>query len=116
MSKKISTKDPRPAKHYTHDEWKARAVELFGEDPMLWRFRCPICSNVQSPESLRKYKEKGAEPSDAYQACEGRLAGGKTNFASEGEGVGCDYAAFGLLRLGDFVGDTPVFPFDEVKP
>lgn len=96
----------------TEAEWKAKGIELFGEDMDGWRFVCPQCGNVESAKKVR------LEHADALD----RLRSGR--YAIESEcigrhlpGVGCDWAAYGLFRGPVFVrrdsgADTPVFDFD----
>ena len=89
----------------SREEWLAKGRELFGKDMLKWRFKCPRCGRVQTPEDFHKFKEKGAQPDTAYQECMGRhdLA------------VKCDWAAFGLFKGPDFVcvadGEIAVFKF-----
>lgn len=94
----------------SREDWLARGRKLFGEDMYKWRFKCPACGRTQSAEDFRRFKGKGATPSDAYQDCLGRWD----------HSLGCDWAAYGLLRGPDFVRvgedqETPIFPFDEPK-
>lgn len=84
----------------TVEEWKARGAELFGDDPMLWKFACSMCKNVAS---VQDFKDAGAKsPDQAAKMCIGRL--GMTDDNLKGsmpkrrtDGPGCDWAAFGLL-------------------
>lgn len=72
----------------TLEEWRNEAVERFGEKTANWKFICPRCGGVQSPQD---FIEHGLEPQDAantsYQECIGRKV----------TGIGCDWAAFGLF-------------------
>lgn len=79
------------------DEWNKKGVELFGEDRMKWKFVCPACEKVQTPEDFRPYKDKGADPNDAYQQCIGRSTGGRKGPQK------CDWAAYGLFSGPSFV-------------
>ena len=117
----------RESRRYTRQGWFDRGLALFGSDQFKWKFKCPVCGHVQTPEDFRQYKNMGATPMTACQECIGRFAGGKTEFATKGDGVGCDYAVYGLIRLGDFVvsvdpettvttvDDIAVFPFAELE-
>lgn len=72
----------------TLEDWRAEARERFGEKTAVWRFVCPKCGNVQTPQD---FVEAGVEVKEAanmsYQGCIGRKVQGK----------GCNWAAFGLL-------------------
>lgn len=104
-------------------DWLAEAKRRFGEDPLNWRFQCPICKHVQT---LGDFKAIGAEPQSAYQECIGRhlqkpardLAGTP---GSNGKKSPCDYAAYGLFSSGIQVqGESGrpvyVFPFAQDVP
>lgn len=104
------------SKTWKVEEWRAEGVRRFGEHARNWAFQCPVCKRVYTVE---EYVAAGGEPGHAYQECIGRVNGkGKKAFedpAGSNE-HGCNYAAYGLLRLGDFVdtGDgtpTSVNPF-----
>lgn len=72
----------------TLEQWREEAAARFGEKTAYWKFVCPSCSGVQSPQDFIKH---GLEPQDAanaaYQECIGRKV----------QGIGCDWAAFGLF-------------------
>ena len=99
--------------------WLRRATDLFGSDPLMWRFRCPVCGNCQTGTD---FKRVGAEPQSVYQECIGRyLPKPATDLASKpganGKKSPCDYAAYGLFRSGINVitesgKPVAVFPFD----
>lgn len=78
-------------------EWEAEGTEKFGKDMMKWKFECPACGNVQSPEDFRKFKDRGATPSDAYFNCIGRFVGGGDAFVTKTQP--CNYTMGGLIRL-----------------
>ena len=78
-------------------EWKAEGTEKFGENMMEWKFECPACGNVQSPEDFMKFKDRGATPSDAYFNCIGRFAGYKKVPGKKTQP--CDYTMGGLIQL-----------------
>jgi len=110
---------------WTQAEWMAKGERLFGKDQIQWRFKCPICGHIQTAEDFREYKNHGATPSSAYCKCIGRFNGnGRRDFGTEADSedtVGCDYASFGLIHLGETVladdGEiTHVFPFAELTP
>lgn len=112
-----------PTRVWTKDAWEVEGTRRFGPDMLKWRFRCPSCGNVASPEDFRQFKDKGATPNSATANCIGRYTGAKTSvadlFGKHSElPQPCNYAAYGLLRFGDTVKaddghDTPVFPFAD---
>ena len=88
---------------YTLAAWRAKAVELFGEDNMKWKFVCPICGHVAS---VQDWKDAGAPMQSAAFSCVGRWAGvnpatAKGDIGPNGiEGKGpCNYAGGGLFKL-----------------
>lgn len=88
----------------TLGEWRTEAKERFGETNN-WKFVCPSCGNVQSPQD---FVNAGCEPGIAsnasYQECIGRRA----------EGQGCQWAAYGFLgTLG--LGRIVIVGGDEVE-
>jgi hypothetical protein len=104
-------------------EWLARGRELFGEDPLQWRFKCPICGHVQT---MADFKAIGQQAQSAYRECIGRhlpKSQCATDLASvpgkDGKKSPCDYATYGLFQIGDKVTpegqDKPitVFYFDD---
>jgi hypothetical protein len=83
----------------TRLQWMQEGERRFGKNMLKWKFVCPVCGNVQSPEDFQPYKDQGATPDSCTKACLGRYAGGRKAFG-EGEGDGpCDYAAYGLFQL-----------------
>lgn len=88
-------------KVYTKDEWLSKGRKLFGEDMLKWKFICPSCRNVQTPEDFKKFKEQGATPSDAYFNCIGRFIDiSKDAFSGNKP---CNYTMGGLISLADTV-------------
>jgi len=77
-------------KPITVNEWKAEARRRFGDDPMDWRFVCPVCGAEQG---ARDFEKSGLTPDEIDNvvafSCVGRWV----------EGVGCHYAGGGLFRL-----------------
>lgn len=71
------------------EEWRKEAVERFGEKGRDWKFVCPRCGNVQSGKDFidRGMTVEQANDISVYQQCIGR------HF----EGIGCDWAAYGLF-------------------
>lgn len=87
----------------TLDAWRARATELFGPDPLKWKFVCPVCGHVTS---VQDWKSAGA-PENAFAfSCVGRWTGANPNTAKgnigpdgiQGKGP-CNYAGGGLFKL-----------------
>lgn len=61
-----------------------------------WRMLCPACGNVATPGDFEKV---GANPQRAAQECIGRTMKPMPAFKAKGK-TPCDWAAFGLLRIG----------------
>ena len=82
----------------TEAKWKEAAIERYGEDPLKWRFRCPVCGHVAS---VQDWKDAGAVEGNVAYSCIGRnLDPEKTHVrdALRGEGPGpCNYAGGGLF-------------------
>ncbi len=93
-------------------EWQEKARELFGKDPMKWRFVCPVCGHSQS---VQDYKDAGAPSDVAAFSCVGRWReGAKEAFSGGDNSKGCTYAGGGLIRMNPIkVADIQVFAFDE---
>ncbi len=87
----------------TLEEWMAEGKRRFGEDMSKWRFVCPACGHVQSPDDFRPHASEGATPDSARQECIGRyLPRGEAHTIFE-KGEPCNYAAYGLFRLAPLV-------------
>ncbi|WP_245809822.1 VVA0879 family protein [Cohnella massiliensis] len=73
----------------TLPEWRKEAAERFGNKTGKWAFKCSRCGNIQTPMDF--VEKAGMKPDDAasasYQQCIGRHV----------QGIGCDWAAYGLL-------------------
>jgi hypothetical protein len=97
------------ARRITSSEWKREGTELFGEDIMKWRFVCPSCGYVQTPEQFRQYKDKGAVPDDAHFNCIGRYMDDPDteDRTFKQHGGPCNYSSGGLFRL------NPIIVLDE---
>lgn len=94
-------------KYPTIEAWQAEADKRFGTSAGEWKFECPSCGRVYS---VREFAEaaggdKSAAGQQAPQMCIGRVNGkGRDAFGEKGSNEhGCNYAAFGLFRLGDIV-------------
>lgn len=69
-------------------DWKAKAADLFGDDPKQWRFKCPMCGETQTWQDFIDNDIK--EPETVfYYSCIGRWV----------EGRGCDWTLGGLFRI-----------------
>jgi len=104
----------------TEAEFKAKGIELFGDDQFKWKFQCPICDNIQTAEDFRQYKDKGSIPGSAYQECIGRYqddpyrAFGPNK--KDHKTSPCDYTVGGLFKIGNTIKlenriSICVFPF-----
>jgi hypothetical protein len=60
-------KKEQPTISLSLEEWRAQATALFGPDPRNWKFRCPICGNVQT---LVDFEAIGAEPQMVFPFAE----------------------------------------------
>lgn len=92
----------------TKKEWFALGTDLYGDDYFQWKFICPSCGHVQTPEDFRPYKNNGATPDTARFSCIGRYDGHMdvSIFASPGP---CNYTSGGLFPL------APVEVVDDDK-
>lgn len=82
---------------YRMEEWLLEGERRFGPNSLEWRFVCPVCGNVQTPNDFKPYKDKGATPTSATSECIGRYTGA-SDFQEKGKGP-CNYAGYGLFRL-----------------
>lgn len=91
-------------KVFTREEWLAEGVRLFGKDVTKWRFKCPKCGHVASGQD---FKDAGVVDADLIaKNCIGRHV----------NGVGCDWAAYGLFDICTVhVGTMPVFEFAPIE-
>jgi len=101
----------------TKEEWWARGIELFGADLLKWRFVCPCCGNIQTPEDFRPYKDKGVTPDTAWFNCIGRYDGHEavSIFSKKSP---CNYTSGGLfcfnpIKVVDGEKEHMAFAFDE---
>lgn len=78
----------------TYEEWVDKAKELFGDDPMQWKFVCPSCGHVTS---VQDWADAGADEGEVAFSCVGRALGSQKRL---GEKPGpCNYAGGGLFGL-----------------
>lgn len=104
----------------TREEWFAEGVRRFGADPLVWRFKCPVCGNVQTPAEFKAVKV-GMAPWAAYSNCIGRYQeSARRAFGPKPKGTPerpCDYASGGLFKVGRRVVlkgvEYNVFPFAD---
>ena len=129
---KVAVSDSTPV--MTYEQWKAEGERRFGKNLFQWKFKCPVCGHVASPEDFRPYKDQGATPESACVECIGRYDGTNRAAFAAGDvekkgfkkGGPCDYALYGLFRLpGVVVTGSPyakdgkpmmAFAFAEVDP
>lgn len=94
----------------THDEWTAEGKRRFGEDYMLWRFRCPVCGHTAAVQDFEQYKDRGATPDSATSECIGRYTGNvraainlfdadRAKQDATRPEQPCNYAGYGLIRI-----------------
>jgi hypothetical protein len=89
--------------HISAADWKKAAKERYGDNPLLWRFRCPSCGHVAS---VGDWKSAGANEGAIAFSCVGGWTGGRDAFGKEGAGP-CNYAGGGLFRI------SPILVTDE---
>lgn len=79
----------------TLEDFKAKAIELFGKDPIKWKFKCPRCGESQSAED---FLDAGLDKNDVEKyigfSCIGR-------FIDVAEEKGCDWTLGGLFQMHD---------------
>jgi hypothetical protein len=85
-------------KIYTIDEWLAEGERLFGQNMLEWKFVCPSCGHVQTPEDFRPHKDKGSTPDSARFSCIGRYDGHMDTDMCSGKSP-CNYTSGGLFKL-----------------
>lgn len=108
---------PRDMVTMTTAEFMAEGERRFGPDRMTWRFVCPSCGHVQSPQDL---KDAGAPETAVAFSCVGRWLP-KCQDAFDGKDGPCNYAGGGLFRiapvtLSDRPDSGPFFAFAEDAP
>lgn len=80
----------------SYDQWSSEGARRYGDDRMAWRFVCPSCGHVATPDDWQK---AGASEGAIAFSCVGRWSGvNKQAFAREGNGP-CNYAGGGLFRI-----------------
>lgn len=70
------------------EEWKEKAIELYGKDRNQWKFKCPSCGGIQTCQDFIDHKIE--EPDTKFHfSCIGRWVKGR----------GCDWTLGGLFRI-----------------
>lgn len=77
-------------------EWIAEATRRFGNDPMDWRFVCPVCKHEAAARDW--HAARAPEGAIAF-SCVGRWTGAGTGFGKQGASKPCNYTGGGLFRL-----------------
>lgn len=95
----------------SHEQWTAKAIELFGEEPMDWAFVCPSCGFVAT---LRDWKEAGASSSHAGFSCVGRWMDAPDKNTFSKNGGPCQYSGGGLITLNPVTVETDSGPIIRV--
>lgn len=67
------------------ETWKKEGQQKYGTDSLQWKIKCPACGHVQTPND---FVTLSLEKDLALTTCLGRHK----------KGVGCDWAAGGLLK------------------
>lgn len=78
----------------TKAQWEAEGRELFGDDWMQWKFKCPSCGHVARTQD---WEDAGAEMDAVAFSCVGRWLNARMEMGEEGGP--CNYAGGGLIRL-----------------
>ena len=83
----------------SREQWEAEGEALFGPDQMTWRFVCPSCGHVATPQD---WKDAGATQGAVAFSCVGRwLSTAEDAFTKTGGP--CNYAGGGLIGLNPVV-------------
>lgn len=95
------------AKQVTYKEWKGMGEKLYGNDMRNWKFKCPVCGNVQTIQEFIDLKIKHPERY-VYYSCIGRWI----------EDRGCNWTLGGLFQVHKIEviadgGNFPVFEFAD---
>lgn len=81
----------------SESEWRAAAIDRYGEKPSAWKFRCPVCKHVAAVEDWET--AKAPEGAIAF-SCIGRYLPGEANDAfARKQKAPCNYAGGGLFKL-----------------
>lgn len=97
---------PQKVRRLTIEEWHAEGRARYGDNVVMWKFRCPSCGFVQSALDYRSwnFNVKEIDLRLAF-SCIGRsiaergLALPIVEFMESHKGYGCNYAGGGLFRI-----------------
>lgn len=84
----------------TQKEWLDKGLQLFGENKKEWKFKCPICGNIQTYMDFEKIGYP--EPENVvFYSCIGRWSKGKVGSLFDGNDIKkpCDYTNGGLFNM-----------------
>jgi hypothetical protein len=110
---KIQSAKVKNMKQLSFEDWKKIAIERFGRNSNKWRFKCGMCGNIQSVESVMSHNPTLKED-DIHKwihfSCEGRHT----------KGYGCVYTLGGLIPTNEteiIKGNMiiPTFEFAELE-
>jgi rubredoxin len=98
----------------TAEEWEAEGARLYGPDKNKWRFKCPSCGFVATPEDWRA---AGATVNQVGFNCVGRHAGSAKEIFDKTGGP-CNYTSGGLfnvtpVRVNDGTHEHSIFEFAD---
>ena len=84
----------------SYKDWHTKGKSLFGEDVKKWKFKCPICGNIQTMEDFIKLGVKNSQDY-VFFSCIGRWAkdGKCSTLFDEKIKQPCDYTNVGLFNL-----------------
>lgn len=101
---------------YTHEDWRAKAVELFGSDAKQWKFKCCNCGHEQSIQDFINAGIKEPE-TKVHFSCIGRWTGGEGTIGNDKSP--CNYTIGGLFNMAEVVvkrGPDTIYTFDFGSP
>jgi hypothetical protein len=99
----------------TREQWIAAGKSRYGADRMQWRFRCPSCGHIATPQD---YRAAGAPQTAVGFSCVGRWSGAASEAFSDASGP-CNYAGGGLFRINPLLvtdGEQEWQMFDFAEP
>jgi hypothetical protein len=84
----------------SHEDWQKEGAKRYGDQAKAWKFRCPSCGSVMTPEMYFDLVGSNKESASAMIAfsCVGRLMENPTTIFQKGKGF-CNYAGGGLFGL-----------------
>lgn len=99
MKEKRPSRPRQQSRRLTLEEWMAEGTRRFGQDMFHWKFVCPSCGNVQTPEDFRQHKDRGATPDSARFNCIGRYVADRKVYQMCEGGQPCNYTSGGLFNI-----------------